>query len=213
MFYGPFNIKVSRVAELIDLDSLPLVEKEVLSYGVRYDSATHDVFRFFVMPVFQATAENIGTARRWSRKTKRVSYSLADAVLIQTLAGSTEITLLGIHPTTTKVTGESAFDLEAEAILEIGKPGTFHLKLSGKAKNSVRKTEFRVMAPRTNDLAQWVFFKPWIEAGESFCLEYLCFVPKGLEAKERFIRCDVKVEQKGRAIGWANGRTVTIPSP
>ena len=55
MFYGPFHIEVSKVAELIDLDSLPLAEKEVLSYGIHYDPATHDVFRFFVMPVFQMT--------------------------------------------------------------------------------------------------------------------------------------------------------------
>jgi hypothetical protein len=212
MFFGPFELKVSKVAERLDLTMLPSTERDILCYGINYSPGTHDAYRFFIMPEYKMEEPDDARAKKWGWKLKRRSYSSADRVLVRTAAGSEEIQLLGIHPTTQTVAGMQSFDFEGEAILDIGIPKVFKLKVSGKVKSSIKKSSYSVYASRTDREAQWIFLEPWIERGASFTLEFLCLVPKTVEEPSRFIRCDVKVEDRGRTLKKVYDRKIIIPA-
>lgn len=212
--FGPFKIKVSTTALRLSLNDLSQDEQERLCAKTRFDAATHDVYRFSVIPEFTMNEEEHGLFSRWSRKTKKESFSKADNVLIQVRVGSPEISLYGIHPITMTVDGQPAHEYELSGGLEAGIPGTgSKAKIEGKLKNILNKKVLAVWADSIDNFAQWVFLKGWLETNPSFRLEILCSVPKSLDQASRFITCDVRVAEGNRTIKRATKKRVLLPGP
>lgn len=121
------------------------------------------------------------------------------------------IKFLGIFPTSQEVNGKWFFDFEGEALFEFSIPKICKLQLKGKTKNIIQKRkQYRVVASRTDDMAQWIFLKHWLESGQQLGMKIFCSVPKDLEENKRYVICDALVSQKGRKIQALNHAQVLM---
>jgi len=197
----------------LNLDDLAAEERDILTARTRFNPATHDVYRFSVIPEFLMTSETHGIFGIWPRKVKKASFSSADNVMIQARVGSSEIRLYGIHPVSMTVDGQAAFEYEGQLGVEAGIPYAGKIKLGGTVKNNLKKRIYSVLAGSTDELAQWVFLKEWLEAKPAFQLQILCSVPKSLNLEARYVLCDVRVAEGNREIKKASKKKVLLPSP
>lgn len=184
----------------MDFKKLSEDERNVLCGGIRFDPAKYDIYRFFVAPVF------IMGKRGKKRRRRRKSYTNVNRVLIQVKVPSSEIQLLGIYPVSRLQTGShdsrSGFSLPI-----VGK-----LRVGGRAKDAVKRGQHMIIASRTDEIAQWVFLKPYIESSEDFRMQVLCIVSTDLDEEERFIRCNASFQDKGREIEGAYSRRIELPA-
>lgn len=196
-----FNIIISETAERINYDDLSDKEKDTLSRGIQYNPKEHDVFRFFIL-----VQPQINKYKK-KRTRQRRSYDLVNTVLVD-VNFRHEIKLLGIYPTTTLTSGQTSFDLKGEAIVEFGK--NFKLTIKGRAKNIAgkKRNSHLILASRTDSIAQWLFFKPYIENHLDYEVEVLCIVPRTLEKDNLFLVCSTSFKDGGREIESVNRKKV-----
>jgi hypothetical protein len=197
----------------LNLEDLAPDERDILTARTHFNPATHDVYRFSVIPEFLMTSETHGLFGFWPRKAKKASFSAADNVTIQARVGSPEIQLYGIHPVTMTVDGQPAFEYEGRLGVDAGVPYVGKVNLGGTVKNILKKRIYSVFAGSTDELAQWVFLKGWLDAHSAFQLQILCSVPKSLNVGARYFLCDVRVAEGNREIKKAIKRKVLLPTP
>jgi hypothetical protein len=194
-----FKISISKKAERMDLNNLPQNERNALCEGISFDPATHDIYRFRVMAKFI-----IGKTGN-KRLRRRKSYANVNRVLIQVRVPSPKIQLLGIYPVSLLHTGQPG-PRPVFTLPIVGKP-----KVGGRAKDTIRRGQHTVIASRTDEIAQWVFLKSYIESGKALCVQVLCTMLKNLDPGERFMRCDVAFKDDGREIEVAYNRRIEFP--
>jgi hypothetical protein len=196
---GPFRMRISDHAEQLDFELLSEEERTVLARGIRFDPSRYEVYRFMVVLESLLEAPESGIFSNWSRRLKRQSLARADRALVRVAPGSKQVAFVGIYPTTRDVHGQSTLDLEGEALLSVDVK-VLKLSIGGKVKEQVRRKKFAVLAGRTDRTAEWVFLKPYLDSGEELRLQFCCLVPNSLVDAERYLRCEIVVEDGKRVI-------------
>ena len=194
-----FRISISRVAECLDYGDLDDNDRKTLCRGISFDPAAHNIYRFFIAPVFVIGKQGKKRLRR------RKSYTRVDRVLVQAKVPSKAIRLLGIHPLSQFETGED--DPGPRIVIPI----LGNMKIGGRAKDAVKRGRHTVIAYRTDEIAQWVFLKTYITSEQDFRMKALCVVDKDLDPEKRFLRCNVSFQARGREIEGAYRRRVEFP--
>jgi len=193
---GPFRIHISKVAERLIFDHLDQKRREILLESIDEERLKREfeIYRILIAPKFlPGKPKN----KRWRR---RKSYKRADRVLIHVEPAASGMCFWGRFPPSLTIEGKRVFDLEGEALFELRVPGVFLLKLGGRAKFLYRSQKHRVLSTWTHEFAQWAFFAPRIHEDPNFHVEILCTCPKDMSQDERFVRCRVKVADKGRTL-------------
>lgn len=207
MFKGPFTIDASETAEKIDLDALPDNERAMMTHGLVFDPGMHDVYRFFVAPRIDILDEPP------SRKDKKKSFENVTRVLVDIVRGSAGVQLSGMYPTTLKADGSWELDLSANAVLNPVAPGVGSIKLSAEGKKVIRqKSRPWIKAHRTERNAQWIFFKEWLDDIGEFRFQLVCIVQKDTPTEQRYITCNAKFADDGRAIVKLENHSVFLPA-
>lgn len=199
-FPGPFRTRVSQQAEQLQFDLLSDEEKAVLAHAVPFDPRRYEVYRFFVVLESLLEAPQLSVFANWSRRLKRQSLAKASRVLIRLRPISKAVTFIGIHPTTRDRDGQTAFDLSGEVLFGVTVPGVLRLRVSGKAKDLLRRRKAEIIAARTDSSAEWIFLRPFIETNNEIRLQFCCLVPNDLAASARVMRCEVAVEDGNRLL-------------
>jgi hypothetical protein len=196
-----FKLAISKEAERVSLDELSQAKQDVLAQGISFDPEHHDVFQFFVAPEFFHSTEG-------SKKTRsKRSYSRVNRLFIKTRLPTTDIRLLGMYPVTRTEAGTHQTEL-ASYIPIAGK-----LRAHGRARDAIKRGKHVIIANRTDEIAQWIFLKPYIEQRSDFGMMVLCLVPRDLDDNYRFLRCDASAQDSGREVQAAYGRKVRFPRP
>lgn len=196
---GPFKLRISKIAQHVDLADISKIKRDILVQNITYDPNLHDIFLFFVTPEF---IENF----KGSRKTyKKMSFSKVDRIFVKVIVPSTEIKILGMYPISRTIadTYEKAF---TPFIPISGK-----LKAYGREKDAIKRCKHLIIANRDQQIAQWIFLKPYIEKRVDFGMKILCLVPKALGSESRFMRCSASAQEKGREIEKAYRRKIIFP--
>jgi hypothetical protein len=209
MDFGPFKLRISSQAEHLDFESLPKENRDALCLGKSFNPAIHDIYRFFIIPVFQ---HELIKRNKFSRRLKRQSYDVADQAIVQAERGVDGIVILGIFPTTQDDIGHISIELAGDLLFEVSLPGIFKIRLNGKTKNELqRKISHSVLAARTDAIVQWVFLKSWISSGKELGMQIFCSVPKELPAADRFVMCNAKFLEGNRIIEAITNKKVLMP--
>jgi hypothetical protein len=196
-----FKLAISREAQRVSLDDLPQAKQDILAQGVSFDPEHHDVFQFFVAPEFYHSTEGAKKTRRKRR------YSNVNRLFIKTRLPTTDIKLLGMYPITR--TEESRYGADIVSFIPIaGK-----LRAHGRARDAIKQGKHWIIANRTDEIAQWIFLRPYIEQRTDFGMIVLCLVPRELDDRYRFLRCDASAQDSGREVQGAYGRKVRFPGP
>ena len=197
---GPFKFSISKVAQFVSLEDISQVKCDILAQGVSFDPDQHDVFLFFVIPEFIQS-------KKGSKRTRRKrSYSKVDRIFIKVKLPTSDIKLLGMYPTSRTDTNTYEVD-NIPYIPIVGK-----LKAHGRVKDAIKRGKHLIVANRNDEIAQWVFLKPYIEQRTDFGMKVLCLVPKDLDDEYRFLRCNASAQDKGREIEGAYRRKILFPS-
>lgn len=206
MYRGPFTIEVSDRAEKLDVSALSETERQLMTHGIAFSPEKHDAYRFFVAPQI----ETLGAKPH--RVLHNVSFEQVNRVLIDVKAGSSGVQFLGMFPTTLKSDRRWELDLSAEAVFNPVAPGVGAIKLSALGKKLVRqRARPWIKAHRTNQIAQWIFFKEWLDEGAEFRMQVLCIVEKALPQSQRCIICSAKFADDGRTIEKVDNKVVPFP--
>jgi hypothetical protein len=194
-----FRLAISKQAERVSLDDLSQTKQDVLAQGVSFEPEHHDLFQFFVAPEFLHSTAG-------SKKTRRKrSYSKVNRVFVKTRLPTTDIRLLGMYPVTRTETGTH----EADIVSYI--PIAGKLRAHGRAKDAIKRGKHSIIANRTDEIAQWIFLRPYIEERSDFGMIILCLVPRELDDSLRFLRCDASAQDNGREVQGAYGKKVGFP--
>lgn len=206
MRMGPFRVRVSKQAERLDFNALPSRERGPLGSGLHYDEARHAVFRFYVFLDF------LGQSGGNKRSRRRRDFALADLLIAQVQSPSTGLRLLRIYPTTQRKSNQPEPDIGGEIKAEVNVPASVKLSISGVLKDLIRREpELMVIAQHNDLLAQWLFLKPYLDSGQEFRMLALCELDGGLPPSQRYLRCHVSVQAKGREIEAAYHRRILLP--
>lgn len=207
MYKGPFSIAVSDRAERIDLTALPDAERQLMTHGIHFSPDKHEAFRFFVVPQIEVLS------RKPHRTIHDVSFEKVNRVLIDIRASGADVQFLGMFPTTLTADGRWELDLSGEALLNVVVPGAAALKLTALAKNLVRrKTRPSIKAHRTNQVAQWIFFKEWLDKGADFRMQIVCVVDRSAAPDARQMTCNAKFADDGRLIKKVDNKVIRFPA-
>ncbi|MCG5537375.1 hypothetical protein [Halorhodospira sp. 9622] len=205
MPYGPFELEITNEATKLDFDNLSEEVRTHICQEAKYDPQTHDIFSFSVAP-----RESLGFSYGLTRQQKKKSYAKVDRVLVQAAPKHESITFLGIHPTTTSVSGQNDLDLKGDILFELAIPKILKCQVKSQIKNKIRSDVYEIFSTRTNGFAQWIFLKNWVKSGGPFNMRILCSVPKQLGHEERVVTCDAEAQQKGRKINGIYRKTVRL---
>jgi hypothetical protein len=200
-----FEVTISEIAQSVDYYSLDSATQKSLCDGKSFDPTKFDIYRFSIAPKFLQRISNF--------KDKKYSYSKVDNVLVQTRLGSKEAQFHGIYPNTLIERGGATLELsEISFEIKLGTPqigGKFGLV--GNAKDLLRKNRASIKASMTDQLAQWVLYKNYIDSNIGFNFQVLCYIPKQLADKDRYIVCDAEFSDGKRNIKGMYNRKVMLP--
>ena len=196
---GPFKLIVSKVAQHVNYKDIDEIKRNILTQDISFDPRQHDIFLFFVLPEFIQNYKG-------SKKTiKKKSYSKVDRVIVRIELPTTNIKLLGMYPISRTIT--ATYEKPSTEFIPIsGK-----LKALGRDKDAIKRGKSLIIANRNEQIAQWIFLKPYIEQRADFGMKILCLVPKNLEPELRFMRCSASAQDDGREIEKACRRKIIFP--
>jgi hypothetical protein len=184
-------------------------ERSKLLGRTSFDPQKHDVFQISVAVEFELPGLVTEPKRKLPRKMKRKSYDRADRICIQSRPGAPEIEFLGILPVSQSADGQ-AVEVEFSPEVGFGWSGV-KISLVGRIKALLMRRKHVLMTGRTENFAQWIFLKPWIDSAHSIDLEILCMIPKSLATEDRFLRIDAVALDGSRVLEAARGRRVAVP--
>jgi hypothetical protein len=198
-----FDVLISNAAEPIYYDAVTDFERDILCRGIAYDANEHDVYRFFV------TVKPAGRKYKTKRERTKRSYAKVKQALVSLKPSTKYIKLLGMYPSNTTIDGQQGFDLKGEVIINV--VNGVYLEMKGEGKNLARRTKkFEVIAGRTDELAQWIFLKPYIDRNINFEMQVLCVVPKSIPGELRYLSCKASFNQD-RYVLESSARRIAIP--
>ena len=197
-----FIVKISKQAAHVDYEALSQEEKEGLFKGIEYSPKKHTLYRFNVAPI-------ITTGKTSKKQQKRQAYSKADRVLIQ-IRDFKGIALVGIYPVDDQA-ADSSKESEYGAEGSVSLFNVVNLKLSGKAKDEIAKKRINVNSAFTEDVAQWIFLKPYIEANQDFLLFIACADTDHQSSDKVSMLCDVSIQDHGRNLCRPISKRILLP--
>src|SRR3954466_2169746 len=204
-----FDIIVPKNAlHVADEELLPLFKDYLRAVGIS-DPKGYDYYqiRLLIRPRNdQGVGEDISFFERLQprgRRNKRHSFASADSLFITMEVADCGIVLRETFPPTTWEDGQMEFTFSGTAGIGAG-VNVNGVKavadLQASLKKQFQKKKLAIIAQKTNALAIWDFRRPWIEKSNQPELHIMCSVPKDLPEDKRYIRCQRRVTQKGRAI-------------
>lgn len=206
MSVGPFEIRVSKYAELVDLTTLPEEKQHILSG-----------YKIYVITVSMEEVKSFAKKRTRRRR----AYSVADHVFVQLRKSSetSAIDLAIVSPTTQPINGHHDKIFQGKQILEFRtirpngrKKKTCQLRTAKKFKNIITKKHYRVCASSIDGCAQWVFIRQQADLQDGFLLKVYFLLPTITEVQMRKVLCDVTVSERGRVLKHIYGRPVSVNS-
>lgn len=199
-----FELICTKQADQLDFDNLPNEIKTAFN-GLAFDKKKEDLYRFCILVRFDETKHGRKRDRR------RRSYAKVDRMLMHVELPSEELRLLGIHPLT-KLDDSPSPSFEGSIKGEVTLPMMAKLEIGGAVKDMVRRNNHAIIAGRTDQTAQWVFLKPFIEANTEYCVSILVSIPKSLAEAERYVQCSASAQDHGRVIKEFRNKRVRLPA-
>jgi hypothetical protein len=181
--------------------------KKILTNGIRFDPKTHELYRFFIVPVAKDPSKNAS-----KRQIKKISFEQVDRIYIEVQSGTESMRFLGVFPTTYIEDRGWTFDYEAGAEIAPLDQGRIGLKLSGAAKNIFKKTKKIVWAHRTDRFVQWIYKKDWLEGGQELRQQIFCAIPKTEKDENRKLICSAKFSERDRSLARVSNRPIYLPA-
>ena len=128
-----------------------------------------------------------------------------DRLFVQIRLPTSQVKFLGMYPVSR--TESEPYDFGVDSFVPIaGK-----LKARGRVRDAIKRGKHLIIANRTDEIAQWIFLKPYIRQRNDFGMKLLCLVPKDLGVEHRFLRCSVSAQDRGREIEGAYRRKIAFP--
>jgi len=194
-----FIVKMSKQATPVDYQALATEEKEGLLEGIEYRPTQHKLYRFNVAPL-------ITTGKTSKKRQKKQAYSQADRVLIQ-IRDFKGLELIGVYPVDEAAASAKETELGGEGSVSLFNVVT--LKLSGKTKDEIAKKKPILNSGFTDSFAQWIFYKPYIQAHQDFMLFIACTTAQ--PADQISILCDVSIQDHGRNLCRPISKRILLP--
>ncbi len=200
---GLFKVKYDRFFELLDYNSLPGPERDILFQGKTYNPALHCICR---LPI---QINPFQTHRKSMRFIRRKGYENATRALVWARLETPGFLLLGILPNSTSVDDSQESKFSEEAILELNLPLVGKLQLTGKAEQPFRRHQRSIIAARTSSEAQWAFEKAYLQDNLGFNLIFL-FEKQGA-AEPLQVRIKLSFLDDGRDLYSPEAKLVSLP--
>jgi hypothetical protein len=207
-----------------DSELLPSVKDFLRSSGI-IDSSGYDhyLIRMIIKPINNndSLPSLFDVFSSKSRKQKKVSFASADSLFITMVVGHDEIILREVFPPTTYSDGRRDGQME---LLVHGNAGlSSNVPLTGAKATAELQAYFKkqfgdrriaIKKGNNNKSAFWDFRRPWILDNNQPEIYITCSVKKDLPEKDRFVRCQRRVSQKGRAIlAPKRSKKIVLPMP
>lgn len=202
-----FHLRISKTAQRLDFAAIPANIRNCLCSCISFNPEEHDIYQFSVYPDPQKPS--IASKQKKSRRIKKRGYESTDQIRVVMEPGSESMKICGIYPW--NLNGQNfSQPSENEVIIEIGS-SPIRLAYKKKFYNKTKKGDILIQSFQDLDLAQWVFFKKYLQANLSLGMKFLCVVPKWAPEPERNVICIAEAKHKGNSIFPATKKKIYLP--
>jgi hypothetical protein len=201
---GTFRVKVAKRATPFDFYELSESQRQALGNGINYDENLHRVIQvcalidFLVHPGYR------------KRTSLRKSFRRADQLILYIRIPSANWQIVGILPLSQPAGEEGSSETVGEIKLELTPPVMGKLSLGGGFKNQARRRKHAILAAHTDQEAQWVFLKPYLEAHTDYCVTLLLKGNAVILDTPQYLTCTISVKERGREIEGAYNRKIAF---